>query len=230
MNTKTTITNPAAVHHPAKVLPFLEKALSLGLTVAQDHNLRTDGVSSYTISSPTNPVDDWQLWIHHQSGPNGGRLTLTRYTPFPGGQRKSNTAKLTYQRAFYTITEMGDSLTRHHARTTAKTDQPRVIAEDDMRSVVRDIKADPAPAGRTIDQVDDMRDVVNGIQAQDVVVKLARNGRVALRLVRDNGPHRNHLSAATPSKIRHAFQRWGLINPDNSLTDLGRAARSLVLA
>lgn len=67
-------------------------------------------------------------------------------------------------------------------------------------------------------------------QAVALSARLNRAGRVALRLVRSQGPARGKLSVATHSKIKGAFRRWGLVDANNTLTDLGRAVRTLVVS
>lgn len=97
---------------PDKIAGLLKIARDSGLTVEVDPP-RGDGFS-WTITSP-NPVDDTQVWIAWNPGPNGGRVTRTVYYG-PGSIMR----KATRNWVRIVLVEMGDSLQRHQQSEAAK--------------------------------------------------------------------------------------------------------------
>jgi hypothetical protein len=227
--------NQLSLESPAKVAPFVFRALSRGLVAVQTDS-DVDGGSSYSIMS-TNPIDDWRLWIHFTPGRNGGRLNLVRYMPNPPKGR-STTAKLTIPQAFIQIDEMGEGLDRHNARVAQAEAALRQVGQEldgaaistgvvtasvpsaptsgvVRHNAVRELKAAPA--------VDS--DAATRAEAQAVLGTLRANARFAVRAA-----HRGTIPRNTPAKVRHALVRRGLAGvAGGALTDLGRAVHQLIL-
>lgn len=237
MNHKLTITtdNIDTLHVPAKVRPFLDRALRRGLTVQQiTFAGRTEGRSNYIVSS-TNPIDDWELWLYHTSGRNGGRLDLTRYAPRPAGYRgraRSDTTKLTRQMAGITIDDMADALDRHNTRqgaTSAGQHTGERLAADTRQAmtVVRAVDAGNAAREAGVQAVKaPVTDPDTQALAVAAVATLKANARFALRVAR-NG----RIWANTPGKVRTALINRGLVHASGGmLTDVGRVVRELITA
>lgn len=97
---------------PAKVQPWLDKAVKLGLETKEDEPGVV--VRCWTISSP-NPIDESQVWVYWVPGPRGGRVSFTVWYGVSMQRRKA-----TRRLASAAITEMGESLRRHEAREFAR--------------------------------------------------------------------------------------------------------------
>lgn len=197
---------------PEKPKRFLEKALRRGLTVRL-HGTTTDA-TGWTIES-TNPIDDWQLWLYFQPGARGGKLTISRYTPTT--TTRSNTKKLTQREASITIDDMGDALDRHNAREADKARRDAHAADLDAAVATR-------PALDTVPASD--VDSETFAQAVTLAASLKANGLFAIRVA-----HRGAIPRNTPGKVRAALVNRGLAHvAGGTLTDLGRAVRSLIIA
>lgn len=209
---------------PAKVRPFLAKAIQRGLTVK--HVAAREGQSNYTIDS-VNPIDDWSIWLYHTAGRNGGVLDLVRYTPIVTGGRRKPAKKITRVEASIAIDDMGDALDRHHAREaagrTAQFNAQRDAHADDLNAAVTQFPTRP----RTKDPVDTNQNPDGKRElAQTVLAGLRANARFALRIAQGG-----RIPTNTPAKVRGALVNRGLVVAAGGvLTDLGRVARSLVVA
>lgn len=230
MNNLTAITADNLGTLPKKVAPFVGRALGRGLLVAQNPTSADSGLSSYVVSS-VNPIDDWQLWIAHQAGANGGRLTLTRYAPT--ATKRPNTVKRTQAEARLLIDDMGDSLDRHVAREAAKPvavvteftgDEPATVTLSYAMSKMADtISAGRARFDAATSTVQD--DNAQQETAQLMVNQLRANGRFALRMAR-----LGRIPANTSAVVRTALVNRGLIQAaGGTLTDVGRVAHTLIL-
>jgi hypothetical protein len=217
---------------PAKVQPYLTKALKRGLTVWQNTTI-TPGHLGYTIAS-SNPIDDWQLWLYFTAGARTGSLTINRYDPWSTA-KKTKTTKLTHQMAAITIDGMGDALDRHNARVAQAEDALRQVGDEldgkvitldsatvatatgdaARRAAVRAVQAAPAPNADPDAQA----------LAVAALGSLKANAKFALRAARAGAlPHN------IPGKVRHALVRRGLVAvAGGMLTDVGRVARSMIL-
>lgn len=97
---------------PDKIAGLLKIARDSGLTVKRGDDYAT--CVTWVITSP-NPVDDTQIWIAWNPGPNGGRVTRTVYYG-PGSIMR----KATRNWVRIVLVEMGDSLQRHQQSEAAK--------------------------------------------------------------------------------------------------------------
>jgi len=197
---------------PAKVQPFLTRALDRGLTVWQN-TTTTPGHSGWTIES-TNPIDTWQLWLYFTAGTRTGTLTISRYAPDVADQSKA-TRRQTQAQARVVIDDMGDALDRHNARRDAHDLDTATAGGPHREAAVRAVKATTATAPDA------------DTQALAVVAlgSLKANGRFAIRAA-----SRGMLPRNVPTKVRHALVRRGLVAvAGGMLTDVGRVARWMIL-
>jgi len=209
---------------PEKVKNFLYKALNRGLTVWQSTNTTITVGTGWTIASPDNPIDDWQLWLYFIPGSRGGSLRITRY--LPRSTKRSPTTKITYRMAGIVIDDMGDALDRHRDREAKKaTAQAATVvqavesANTARAAAVQELKATPPAAV-------DMVDADTQALAVAAVGSLKANGKFAIRTAR-NG----RIWANTPAKVRTALVNRGLVHVSGGmLTELGRVVRSLMIA
>lgn len=199
---------------PEKVRRFTDKAVARGLKVRTPSvngqpRPTAEGVTAVLIHS-LNPIDDFELWINHTAGANGGRLNLTLYTPSKKGK---TTKKLTRADTFAWINEMGDALDRHFEREAAKKTEPAVTPSAARQSAVQAVKA------ATVPEID-----ASAVNA--VLSTLKVNGRFALRMARTGA-----IPRTTTGTVRQALVDRGLVSPAGGLlTNLGKLARAAVMA
>lgn len=203
---------------PAKVQPWLNRALERNLTVWQNTTLRD--TQGWTIESP-NPVDDWQLWLFFEPSTRGGRLTITRYTP--SITRKANSTKLTRVQASVTIDNMGDGLDRYHEREAAKARRNAHAAAP----TIAEAEAALRQVGRELDGAvlaPEVTPATADTQARETLSTLRVNGRFAIRMARTGA-----IPRSTTGTVRLALVNRDLVSPSGVLTGLGREVRKLIL-
>lgn len=197
---------------PEKPREFLRRALDRGLTVKEHPAAGVVQALGWTIESPDNPIDDWQLWLYFTPGSRGGSLKIHRYIPATSG--KAAPAKLTMAMARVTIDGMADALDRHRAREAA-----RDAHAADLNATAQRFPARP----RTAAHVDTNQNP--GGKAAVAVQTLKGNGKFALRMARNGA-----IPPATTGTVRRALVNRGLVSQAGGmLTDLGRMARDLIM-
>jgi len=194
---------------PTRVQALLDVANRLGLSTIDTTTPDVTTVGQFEISS-TNPAENRRIWINTSyDGDRPGSTDVLLYNPDRAVSNQHGTRytrKLTQAAAIAAIQSMTPGVTVAQAETAMR----QVGAELDGARIDVD----------TNDQHE---------QATALATKLDRKARVALRLVRTQGPAANRVPRATLTKVRRALITRGLATAEGILTDLGRAVRTAVL-